>query len=223
MSEVATDYISERRLEEKDRRRSQILDAAESVAATSGIESLTMEQVARRARLSRALIYLYFKDKLDLHFGLCERGIALLTQRFEEAHRRPMQGLAKIIAIGRAYVAFSQEFPVYFDALARFQAQEAELPQSPGATAAGSLTACLAASARLHEIIASVIAEGQRDGTISPAAGDPLAVSLTLWGFMHGIIQLSTTKAALLGELGLDTRALQEQALKLATRALAPA
>lgn len=217
MSEAATDYISERRLEEKDRRRSQILDAAEAVAASSGIESLTMEQVARRARLSRALIYLYFKDKLDLHFGLCERGIALLTQRFEEANQRPMQGLAKIIAIGRAYVAFSQEFPVYFDALARFQAQEADLKQSPG-----SLTACMTASARLHGIIASVIAEGQRDGTISPAAGSPVAVSLTLWGFMHGIIQLSTTKAAVLGQLGLDTRALQEQALKLATRALAP-
>jgi AcrR family transcriptional regulator len=215
MSEAATDYISERRLEEKDRRRSEILDAAEAVAAGTGIESLTMDRVARRARLSRALIYLYFKDKLDLHFGLCERGIAILMQRFEEANQRPLNGLEKIIAIGRAYVAFSQEFPVYFDALARFQAQDMDKAEAPG-----MLTACMTASAQLHAIIAGVVAAGQADGSISPSAGNPVAVSLTLWGFMHGIIQLSTTKAAVLVELGLDSRALQEQALRLATRAL---
>ena len=71
-------YIAERRQEEKDRRRSDILDAAEAVAATIGIEALTMDQVARRARISRALLYVYFHDKSDLHFALCERALALL-------------------------------------------------------------------------------------------------------------------------------------------------
>jgi hypothetical protein len=104
---------------------------------------------------------------------------------------------------------------VYFDALARFQAQDMETAEAPG-----MLTACLTASARLHGILAGVVAGGQADGSISPSAGNPVAVSLTLWGFMHGIIQLSTTKAAVLVELGLDSRALQEQALRLATRAL---
>src|SRR2546429_4326738 len=56
-------YIAERRQEEKERRRADILDAAEAVGASVGWEALTMDQVARKARLSRALLYVYFKDK----------------------------------------------------------------------------------------------------------------------------------------------------------------
>ena len=113
-------YIAERRLEEKDRRRNEILDAAESVAAIDGIDALTMDQVARKARISRALLYVYFNDKADLHFGLCERALALLLTRFEQAIARHGNGLEHIIAMGRAYVAFAAEFPVHFEALARW-------------------------------------------------------------------------------------------------------
>ncbi len=80
-------YIAERRQEEKERRRAEIIDAAEAVAATVGWDAMTMDQVARKARLSRALLYVYFKDKTDLLFGLCERALATLTQRFTEAAR----------------------------------------------------------------------------------------------------------------------------------------
>ncbi|PNB02948.1 TetR/AcrR family transcriptional regulator, partial [Pseudomonas sp. FW306-02-H05-BA] len=50
-------YISERRVEEKERRRAEIVDAAEQLYADKGWDSVTMEQVAKRARLSRALLY----------------------------------------------------------------------------------------------------------------------------------------------------------------------
>jgi len=46
--------LAERRHEEKERRRAEILDAAEAVAASEGWDDMTMDQVARRARLSRA-------------------------------------------------------------------------------------------------------------------------------------------------------------------------
>ncbi len=108
-------YIAERRQEEKERRRGEIIDAAEAVAATVGWDAMTMDQVARKARLSRALLYVYFKDKTDLLFGLCERALATLTQRFTEAASRHKRGMDQLVAVGRAYIAFSQEFPVYFE------------------------------------------------------------------------------------------------------------
>ncbi|MEN9528009.1 MAG: hypothetical protein RLY56_1960, partial [Pseudomonadota bacterium] len=52
-------YLAERRLEEKERRRLEILEAAAEVAGVVGFEAMTMEQVARKARLSRALVYVY--------------------------------------------------------------------------------------------------------------------------------------------------------------------
>jgi AcrR family transcriptional regulator len=41
-------YIAERRQEEKERRRAEILDAAEAVIADGGWDELTMDLVARR-------------------------------------------------------------------------------------------------------------------------------------------------------------------------------
>src|SRR6267378_5722340 len=110
-------YLAERRQEEKERRRAEILDAAEAVVGSSGWDELTMDQVARKARLSRALLYVYFKDKTDLLFGICGRALATLRQRFEEAVARNKRGLDQMVGLGRAYIAFSQEFPVYFDTI----------------------------------------------------------------------------------------------------------
>ncbi|HXC59405.1 MAG TPA: helix-turn-helix domain-containing protein, partial [Steroidobacteraceae bacterium] len=72
--------LTERRREEKDRRRNEILDAAAVVAADSGFDATTMDQVARQARLSRALMYVYFEDKIALQTGLCERALELLQE-----------------------------------------------------------------------------------------------------------------------------------------------
>ena len=80
-----------------------------------------MDSVARRARLSRALVYVYFKDKRDLHFGIAARAMQTLLTRFEEASSRSRSGLDKVVAIGRAYMAYGQEFPHYFDACARLE------------------------------------------------------------------------------------------------------
>jgi AcrR family transcriptional regulator len=210
-------YIAERRQEEKDRRRAQILDAAEAVAATHGIDALTMDQVARRARLSRALLYVYFKDKADLHLGICERGLDLLLQRFEQAAARHATGLERITAMGRAYVAFAAEFPVHFDAMARFQAREVSAGQ-----AIGSVGDCFQAGERVHQIMFTAIEAGQKDGSIDPAAGSPVSVAMTLWGCIHGIIQLVSTKGDILGEYGLGGRGLTDQALQLLAAGLRP-
>jgi AcrR family transcriptional regulator len=102
-------YISERRQEEKDRRRAEILDAAEALYAETGWDAITMDQVARRARLSRALLYVYFKDKGDLHMALVERALDALHDRFVAAREHKASGIEEVIAIGRAYLAFSVE------------------------------------------------------------------------------------------------------------------
>src|SRR5690606_6491096 len=115
-------YIAERRQEERDRRRTEIVDAAEALYAEVGWDAVTMDQVARRARLSRALVYVYFHDKADLHFALVERSLGELRRRFEAAREGKARGIGQVEAIGRAYLEFARELPHYFDACARYQA-----------------------------------------------------------------------------------------------------
>jgi AcrR family transcriptional regulator len=209
-------YIAARRQEEKERRRADILDAAEVVAASVGWEQLTMDQVARNARLSRALLYVYFKDKVDLMFGICQRGLSMLRQRFEEAVQRNRRGLDQMVGIGRAYIAFSQEFPVYFDVMARCELLSTDITNMQA-----NEEACLASGVGARAIMVRVLETGARDGSIRADAGDPKTVATVLWGFTHGIIQLASTKAKLLAHDGLDSRQLMDQAMVMATRTIA--
>jgi TetR/AcrR family transcriptional regulator len=208
-------YIAERRLEEKERRRAEIVDAAEAAGREVGLDALTMDDVARRARLSRALLYVYFQDRSDLMYGLCERAMGMLHVRFVEAAERHRTGLEQVSAMGRAYVAFSQEFPVLFDALARCELKTPELSQgSP------SEQACAAGGDRLQATLVASIETGVRDGSIRADITSPMLMSVTLWGFMHGIIQLTTTKAHALAHHGVAGKDLIDHAIAMITRDL---
>jgi AcrR family transcriptional regulator len=208
-------YIAERRLEEKERRRAEIVDAAEAAGREVGLDALTMDDVARRARLSRALLYVYFQDRSDLMFGLAERAMNMLHARFIEAAERNKTGLEQVSAMGRAYVAFSQEFPTLFDALAR-----CELKSNDPAEFSPSEQACAMGGDKLQAALVTSIEAGIRDGTIRGDVSNPMLMSVTLWGFMHGIIQLTTTKAHALTHHGVTAKALIDHAISMITRDL---
>ncbi len=206
--------LTDRRREEKDRRRNEILDAAAVVAAEAGFDAINMDLVARQARLSRALVYVYFEDKQALQLALCERALEILQERFAVATADARTGRDRLAAMGTAYVAFSQEQPVYFEALARFEARTAtELNQSSRTLELGD--AC-------HDHLTAAIREGIADGSIRADVGPPNAVAIVLWGFMHGVIQIAVTKAALLTHRGTSAPELFEHALALTLRSLGP-
>jgi len=208
-------YIAERRQEEKDRRRAEIVDAAEALYREMGWDAVTMDSVARRARLSRALVYVYFKDKRDLHFAIAARAMETLRQRFEEASARTRLGMEKVEALGRAYMAYGQEFPHYFDACARLELHAPEAgdgsPQENSSLEAGK---------RVHEIVEEALAIGQRDGTVRGDLGDLAITSRVLWGFTHGLIQIAITKGAILAQDGIGVSQLTQHAIDLIRRTL---
>ena len=209
-------YIAERRQEEKERRRTEILDAAEQVTGSSGWDELTMDQVARRARLSRALLYVYFKDKVDLMYALCERSLITLQQRFAQAAQGQQLGLDKIHAVGEAYISFSEEFPVYFDILARCGLREVNTT-NPGANE----LACQTVGESMLVTIVAALDAGVKDGSIRADLGNRIVASTALWGFTHGVIQVASTDAKLISLSGMPLRELLQQTLRMATRALA--
>ena len=125
-----------------------------------------MDQVARRARISRALLYVYFSDRTDLQFGLCERGLGVLTTRFEEA-------AAAAPHRARADRRDGPRLRGVFAGISRVFRSPGALPGAgsrgrPCPT--GSVGACLAAGERVHQIMFAAIEAGQRDGSIERAA-----------------------------------------------------
>ena len=203
-------YIAERRQEEKDRRRVEIVEAAEDLYREMGWDAVTMDGVARRARLSRALVYVYFKDKQDLHLAIAARALEMLRQRFTEATARARTGMDKVEACGRAYMAFAQEFPHFFDACARLESKAVD-----GAEPSPQAESCVECGKRVHDVVVEALATGQRDGTIRSDIGDLEVVSRVLWGFMHGLIQIAITKGEPLAQQGISVQQLSQTALGL--------
>jgi TetR/AcrR family transcriptional regulator len=202
-------YIAERRGEEKERRRAEILDAAEALYAKKGWDALTVDQVARGARLSRALVYVYFRDKEELLFAIGERAMRLLRDRFIEAVASHARGIDKVEAIGRAYMGYAYEFPHYFDFCSRFQAHSVSV--DPGSHEGG----CRAAGDEAISVVVQAIEAGLRDSTIRPDVGEPVLLATTLWAFTHGIIQLAMAKGSDLARFGIAIPDLSNYALGL--------
>jgi AcrR family transcriptional regulator len=84
--------------------REQILDAANTVVALKGVASLTLEEVAREAGLSKGGVLYHFPSKDKLTAAMIERFIQLFDRAMDkEAERDPVrQG-----SYTRAYVRVS--------------------------------------------------------------------------------------------------------------------
>jgi len=195
-------HVAERREEEKERRRAEIIDAAEQLYSEVGWDAVTMDGVAKCARLSRALIYVYFQDKSDLLLAIAERALAELRVSFVAAAAAQTSGLDKVQAIGQAYVLFQQQTPYRFDACSRFHAHQA----------AGQPTddACAAAGDAVIAVIVEALMQGQADGSIRRDIGNPAQVCVMLWAFTHGLIQIGTNKTQEIARLGIEVSQLME-------------
>lgn len=205
-------YIAQRRVEEKERRRAEILDAAEALYAKEGWDLVTVDQVARGARLSRALVYVYFKDKEEILFAIGERAMCLLRDRFIAAAASSALGMEKIEAIGRAYMAYAFEFPHYFDFCSKFNAHA-------GSPEPGSLDlACRAAGDEAIGVVVKAIECGIADGSVRPTVGDPIMLAVTLWSFTHGLAQLAMAKGSDMARFGIGIPELSNYGFDLLRR-----
>ena len=206
-----TNPIQERRDEEKEARRQQIIDAAERVIRKHGWEATNFGEIAKRARLSRSLVYFYFPTRDDLFHAVCDRGMADLERRFRKALESHRRGLDQLLAIGRAYHEFSVVEPLYFELLTVFQARAFE-PDGQGE-----------AEAQAHDhgrnclgLVAVALANGLRDGSVRKNLGDPAKASVLIWAFTHGMIQIARQKEGMLKEhFGLSAAETLEQGFEL--------
>jgi TetR/AcrR family transcriptional regulator len=211
------DITAQRREEEKELRRRSILSAAATAVAEKGFDAITMGDIAKQARLSRGLVYFYFQDKVDLLNALAHEGMQELVSSFGAAVEAHEVGIDQIRAIGRAYVRFAHEHPVLFEALARFETRELDPEEAEHHEAA-----MMYVSNQTLRLMVEAIEHGRADGSIRPTL-EPHKTAVTLWGFIHGMIQVGSMKGAMLeAQYGFDMEALMDHAFEMADLALVP-
>ncbi|HCL41260.1 MAG TPA: TetR family transcriptional regulator, partial [Pseudomonas sp.] len=108
---------ADRREKEKQERRESILNSAEQSFFGKGYERTSMDDIAKGAQLSRALLYVYFKDKAAIMRGVMLRAGYALLNEFRAARDAGGSGLQQLERMGQSYYRFSLEQPDYFDVL----------------------------------------------------------------------------------------------------------
>lgn len=175
--------LKARREREKQERYEEIVDAAEKVFFSKSYEQTSMDEIARAAGLSRALLYVYFKDKSAIMRGVMLRAAQSLQRRFALALEHGASGVEQIEGIGHAYHAFSTEEPDYFDVMttiATFPGPDNTDQQLQ------SLDSCRES---VNDLMVRALLNGLQDSTLDAASiVNPLQTAFYLQGALHGVI-----------------------------------
>lgn len=159
--------------------RRRILDSTRHLLTQDGYRNLSMRRIARSIGYSATSIYLHFQDKDHLIHALIDEGMTHLyekLQRAVEAH--PSDPVARLEAVGRAYVQFGLESPEYYEIM--FLLDTARMERYPAES--------YRRARRNLDLIAATLEEGARRGLF--VVDDPRVAASTAWAILHGIVSM---------------------------------
>lgn len=93
---------------------------AKRMFLTRPYSQVSVEEIAREAGLSKATVYSYFKDKLDIYSAIILTDAKLLATGIQDALDPKRKVAANLRAMMRAYVYFFRAHPEYFEKLSWF-------------------------------------------------------------------------------------------------------
>ena len=194
----------------KEARPAEIVDAALEVFAEKGFAAAKLDDIARRAGISKATLYLYFETKEEIFRAVARAAVGSLIEAFESpseapdgpfielaprllSHAAGMMKSGRVPAIARMVIGESRNFPD----LARIWHDDV-------------VTSVIG-------IITGIIARAQARDEVAP--GDPRLHAFSLMGPMV----MAMLFRAVFGEAGgnpPDLQALAEQHARTALRGL---
>lgn len=121
---MATRTLDGRRARERERRRAELLDAADRAVRRLGTD-VSMEEVAAEAGITKPVLYRHFGDKEGLHDALAERYVEELEQTLQGAAAKT-RGRARLEATIDSYLLYVERQPKRY----RFLLEAADSPRA---------------------------------------------------------------------------------------------
>lgn len=211
----------ERKERERQKRRNAIIDAAEKVIFSKGLDQSTMTEIAKEAELSKGTLYLYFKNKNELYMAITRRGSNLLNEKLVKVFSGDHTGIELIRKMGETYLEFVSNNPGYFNAFAHYEAlrdsnelQESEIAQ-----------VCEENRHDAMSLMVRALQIGMQDGTIK-SSYDPKELAVLIWASTRGITTVTHLRQTehhfkMLDDMNINTESLFENFLNLLGRGMA--
>lgn len=180
--------IKERRAREKTYRKQEILNTAKKVFMEKGISLTRLEDIAERAELSPATIYLYFKNKEELYASLNLDTLNFIYVKLMNISKNKKIGPAeKLIKVKNAFYKTFQNDPLILRNIIRVQLEDGLTTLSPGL-----LSQINSSTKRTMNAIAEIYEQGVVEGVFRKEKG--IGVADMLWGTFTGLMVYEEAK-----------------------------
>lgn len=179
--------IRERKKREKEQRQNDIIRAAEKLFFSKGYDSVSMDEIANRAEVSKGTLFVYFKNKESLFFAVVLRGARLLNAMIEENIKSCKAGLEVLDTIASTYFEFVSKYSEYHLAYLYFRSGRFDIENSE------NLSEYANEILRLRQetfiITCNAIRSGMKEGTLRPDL-DPEEVAIFLTMILKGLTEM---------------------------------
>ena len=170
---------SARRQQQKVEVRQALLEAASELFLEGGLEKFSLRGVAERVGYSATTVYLYFDNKDDLLFSVSLEGFEQFGQALKHAYDTADDPIARISAIGHAYVTFGVAHPAHYR-LMFMERGEFMLKENPNDCKP---------TIDSFNILVQAVHEAHAAGVIN--TDKPMSLVYTLWAAVHGLVALT--------------------------------
>jgi AcrR family transcriptional regulator len=176
--------LEDRRKKEKLARRNQILKAARKLFFDKGFKSITIDQIARKAELSKGAVYLYFNSKEEIYAQILLADINKFNQKVAAPLNTELTASALLNEFCLNYADFFLVNRELFRILMTFMMNTDNLNLSE------ELNRKLISETNAQtEILDRIFAYGIERGEFNPSI-DFTPNRMALWALLNGIISL---------------------------------
>lgn len=158
-------------------RRAQILRAARATFVERGYLAARVEDVAKRARLSKGAVYFYYKSKRDLFLALVREEQEATYAFLDEADHDDRPANVKLLDLGRQYILYFAGLktpPRFFLMCSEAAIRDDEIREELHGT-----------HQRFVDATTRILAQGMAEGTFRHQ--DPLAVAQLFKALIDGL------------------------------------
>src|SRR5215472_9845213 len=160
--------------------RRALIQAGRQILAEGGVESLSLREVARRAKVSHAAPYHHFDDKADLIAAIVLSGLEDFSHSLRVDPSPDSNALQRMTEMGLAYVRFAIANPQLFRLLMR--------PELWGEASRGPASQAMEkAMSATYEMLRETVKAAVDEGSVRGSADD---VSIAALSAVHGLSTL---------------------------------
>lgn len=179
--------MARRKKEDPSVHQNRIADQAEMLFGRKGIESTSMDDIAKAAGYSKATLYAYFKNKNDIVSFLELRSMSGLKTVISEVLQKEGNSRETFLGICFALTDFQQDSPCFFERSLEYisidfdEKQDAYLGQT------------YLVGEEINAMIARFIECGVRKNEIRDCS-NYFVLTFQIWGMISGLIKLANQK-----------------------------